>query len=151
MFRLPATITRRDPGMHQPWFPPEMQHSPRANMRANLYHLRMIERRDREARFEKFRSVDPDNRDQAIGYGHLIDETGLRLKRIPLGRGYVDLPEHSRTDFGSVMTSRRRSFFDWRKPAKLAKPIEPKPASNHPELLGFDFETIFADWRQRSS
>jgi glycosyltransferase involved in cell wall biosynthesis len=150
MFRLPPRITRRSPGMHQPWFPPEMQHSPRANMRANLYHLRMIDRRDREARFEKFRSVDPDNRDQAIGYGHLVDETGLTLKRIPLGRGYVDLPERSRADFGHALPSRRRSFFGWRKPAKLIKAITSKPAVDYPEFFGFDFKTIFADRRHRS-
>lgn len=151
MFRLPGTITRRDPGMHQPWFPPEMQYCPRANMRANLYHLRMIERRDREARYEKFRSIDPDNHDQTIGYGHLIDETGLKLKRIPLARGYVDLPESRRPNVGRAISSRRRSLFGWRRPAKLARAVEPKPASNHPELLGFDFNAIFADWRQRSS
>lgn len=150
MFRLPAMISRRDPGMHQPWFPPEMQHAPRANVRANLYHLRMIERRDREIRFEKFQNVDPNNRDQAIGYGHLIDESGLTLKRIPLGRGYVDLPEKLRAGFGHAMPSRRRSFFGWRKPAKLAKWINPEPASSKPELLGFNFNAIFADLRQRS-
>jgi glycosyltransferase involved in cell wall biosynthesis len=151
MFRLPATITCRDPGMHQPWFPPEMQDSPRANMCANLYHLRMIERRDREARFEKFRSVDPDNDDQAIGYDHLIDEVGLKLKRIPLGRGYVDLPQNRREHLGRARLSRGRSFLGWRRPAKLAKRVEPKPAPIRPELLGFDFNAIFADWRQRSS
>ena len=151
MFRLPTKITRRKPGMHQPWFPPEIQNAPRANMRANLYHLRMIERRDRETRFTKFRSIDPDNRDQAIGYGHLIDESGLTLKRIPLGRGYVDLPENRRADLGRAMPSRRRSFFGWRRPAKFAKWIKPEPASGAPELLGFDFNAIFAEWRQRSS
>lgn len=151
MFRLPDTITRRDPGMHQPWFPPEMQDCPRASMRANLYHLRMIERRDREARFEKFRSVDPDNQDQAIGYGHLIDEAGLKLKRIPLGRGYVDLPESRRVDGGRTLPSRRRSFLGWRRPAKLAKRVELNSVSNSPHLLGFDFKEIFADWRKRSS
>jgi hypothetical protein len=111
----------------------------------------MMERRDREARFEKFRSIDPDNRDQAMGYGDLIDESGLTLKRIPLGRGYVDLPEKRRSDFGRTVPSRGRSFFGWRKPAKLAKWIKPEPAFNAPEFLGFDFIAIFADWRQRSS
>jgi hypothetical protein len=49
------------------------------------------------------------------------------------------------------MPSRRRSFFGWRKPAKLAKWIKPEPVSNAREFLGFDFNAIFADWRQRSS
>ncbi len=164
MVRLPSTITCRSPGMHQPWFPPELQDAPRANIRANLYHLRMIDRRDRERRFEKFRSVDPDNHDQTIGYGHLVDETGLMLKRIPAGRGYVDLAQAYSGDIESGIPSRRRSFFGWRRPAKLAKwveaekPLEPpmlietiNRPSEVPVLLGFDFNAIFSDRRQRSS
>ena len=150
MFRLPATITRRSSGMHQPWFPPELQHSPRANMRANLYHLRMIERQDREAHFEKFRSVDPDNRDQAIGYGHLIDETGLTWKRIPLGRGYVDLPEEYRDKLWEHYAFTPTIVFWLAKTGQVSETGQAKP-SDHPELLGFDFKTIFADWRHRSS
>ncbi|MBS0231870.1 MAG: glycosyltransferase family 2 protein [Proteobacteria bacterium] len=157
MFRLPMKFSQRDPGMHQPWFPPEMDEAPRANMHANLYHLRMIERKDREVRFEKFRSVDPNNRDQAVGYNHLIDETDLTLKRIPLGRGYVDLPKHLRRSSDTPLPSRRRSFCGWRRPARLAKPLEAQPlatasiAPNRPVLLGLDFQTIFADRRLRNS
>ncbi|MFA5955092.1 glycosyltransferase family 2 protein [Hyphomicrobium sp.] len=152
MFRLPPTITLRSPGMHQPWFPQELQHESRANMRANLYHLRMIERQDRVARFEKFSMVDPDSRDQAVGYRHLIDEAGLKLKRISMGRGYIDLAEGIGA-FENPIPSRGRSFFGWRKPARLQKPVEPAKKSEPeiPELLGFDFNAIFADRRHRSS
>lgn len=92
MFRLPRAFSRRPPGMHQPWFPPELDGARRVNMDANLYHLRMIDPEDRVARFRKFKAVDPDGHDQAIGYDHLVDERGLTLKPVPRGRGYVDLP-----------------------------------------------------------
>lgn len=91
MFGIPATFTQRSPALHQPWFPPELDDAPRAHMDAILYHLRMIDRRDREARYEKFRSIDPDNRHQAVGYAHLVDETGLDLKPVRRERSYMDL------------------------------------------------------------
>lgn len=89
MFRLPKTFSRRPENqMHRPWYPPELDRRRRANMNYFLYHLRMIDRADREARWQKFTTIDPANTHQKIGYGHLIDEEGLTLKKIPPGRGY---------------------------------------------------------------
>jgi glycosyltransferase involved in cell wall biosynthesis len=53
-----------------------------------IYHLRMIDATDRSARQAPHVELDPDRRWQAVGYEYLTDETGLRLKRIPRGRGY---------------------------------------------------------------
>jgi glycosyltransferase involved in cell wall biosynthesis len=93
MFKMPREISRRPHGLHRAWFPPELDNAPRAYMNAYLYHLRMIARLDRETRFEKFRSVDPNNEHQAIGYRHLIDETGLQLRPVLPGRSYTDPPD----------------------------------------------------------
>jgi hypothetical protein len=90
MFRVPEKFSPRHAAMHRPWFPPELDATPRAHMNAYLYHLKMIDRADREARFEKFRSVDPNNEHQAVGYRHMIDETGLTLKPVLPWRTYLD-------------------------------------------------------------
>lgn len=53
-----------------------------------LYHLRMIREEDRRARQARYMRLDPDRRWQSIGYEYLTDEEGLRLERLPPGRGY---------------------------------------------------------------
>lgn len=93
MFKLPKDFTRRPFGLHQPWFPPELNSAPKAYMNAYLYHLKMIEQYDRAKRFKKFRSIDPNNTDQVIGYEHMIDETNLQLRRVLPWRRYIDLDE----------------------------------------------------------
>lgn len=92
LFRIPHTISRRDEGMHRPWFPPELDGAPRGRLPVLVYHLRMIERADRERRYQKFTAIDPDNTHQAIGYDHLVDETGLTLEPVLPFRAYRDLP-----------------------------------------------------------
>ena len=62
-------------------------------MIAFLYHLKTIEQCDREALFAKFVSVDPEGEHQAIGYGHIVDETNLELKPVLHGRSYKGAPE----------------------------------------------------------
>ncbi len=93
MFKMPPTVTKRPFGLHRPWFPPELDNSPKAYMNAFHYHLRMIDRHDRVLRYEKFRTVDPTNRQQSIGYEHLIDETNLKLKPVLPWRGYTGVPD----------------------------------------------------------
>jgi hypothetical protein len=57
----------------------------------NLYHLRMVDPADRVARRRRYERLDPEARYQRrLGYAYLTDEAGLRLRRLPLGRGYVD-------------------------------------------------------------
>lgn len=53
-----------------------------------LYHLRMIHPADRLARRDKYRRLDPEHREQAVGYDHLTDEAGLELTEVEGERGY---------------------------------------------------------------
>jgi len=53
-----------------------------------IFHLRMMTKEDRLARYEKHKALDPDLGYQPEGYDHMIDESGLRLKRIPWRRRY---------------------------------------------------------------
>lgn len=88
MFKLPEKFTHRASFLHRPWFPPELDHAPRARINAYLYHLRMIDAGERKTRYEKFRSIDPNNDHQNIGYDHLVDEKGLRLRPVLPWRQY---------------------------------------------------------------
>ena len=54
----------------------------------NLYHLKNIDEKNRVARKNLFKSIDPDNKIQKIGYDYLADETNLRLEKIPRNRKY---------------------------------------------------------------
>lgn len=56
-----------------------------------FYHLKMLHQADREARRDRYRSLDPDRELQAIGYDYLTDETGLVLETIPEERSYRPL------------------------------------------------------------
>ena len=53
-----------------------------------IYHLRMIDPRDRAERQTRYQRLDPERRWQAIGYEYLTDETGLRLSRVSRRRRY---------------------------------------------------------------
>jgi hypothetical protein len=78
--------------LHQiwaPWPPPKGEY-PLADLR--LYHLRMVEQRDRRARLERYRRIDPDRRLQEIGYDYLVDEEGMELAPIEPGREYAPMP-----------------------------------------------------------
>ncbi|WP_428033046.1 glycosyltransferase family 2 protein [Ancylobacter sp.] len=151
LFKVPESITRRPSLMHQPWFPPELDDAPRGYVPAFLYHLKMIERRDREGRFRKFTAIDPDNVHQSIGYGHLIDETGLTLRRVLPFKAYVDLPAvaWSRPPAPPAKTGclGDADFVErFRIDTKGGRPsVETAPIREWPQLYGFDFETIFAD------
>ena len=74
-----------------PGFPSSWDNAPKANANAYLFHLSMMHKADRQARFEKFRLIDPQNVHQTIGYRHLIDETNLTLRPVPPWRSYFDL------------------------------------------------------------
>lgn len=134
MFRLPRRFTARPPGMHQPWFPPELDGAPMARMHARLYHLRMIEAADRRARFAKFDTVDASASEQSIGYRHMIEESGLRLRRVSRWRAYADLPRPAPATAPPEVAA----------PARTAPPQLPAPG-----FSGFDFAAIFGEWRQR--
>jgi glycosyltransferase involved in cell wall biosynthesis len=69
----------------------------------NIYHLRMLKPEDRAARRARYEKLDSAEIFQPGGYAYLTDETGVRLKRAPRGRGYHPLP-----DLPAVRTRRRR-------------------------------------------
>ena len=119
MFKLPPRLSERPPILHRAWYPGELEPAPKALANAYLFHLRMINRSDRQARFEKFRLVDPQNTHQAIGYGHLIDETNLTLRPVLPWRAYVDLP---RPDLPSDTACRLSSG-----PYRIRRDILPMP------------------------
>lgn len=56
-----------------------------------LYHLRMIDPQDRQARRDRYNRLDPGRKFQRRGYDYLTDEEGLRLKELPPGREYEPL------------------------------------------------------------
>lgn len=91
MFKVPSRLPPRPAVLHRSWFPAELDNAPKGYANAYLFHLSMMNKVDRQARFEKFRLIDPQNTHQPIGYKHLIDETNLTLRPVPPWRAYVDL------------------------------------------------------------
>lgn len=165
MFRMPEMISRRTALMHLPWFPPELDKAKRRFVPAILYHLKMIRREDREARHAKFTTIDPDNTHQSIGYGHLIDEAGLKVQKVLPFRGYEDLPAShmplsDTSQPGGMMPPMRlpppqglcaeplfaRAFhLEQDRPAP-----QPDVAPRYrPSMQGFDFDAIFRTMRMR--
>lgn len=60
----------------------------RVPLDVNLYHLKMIGIENRQKRVEWLKSIDPESKTQAKGYDYLLDETNIRLEKIPVGRDY---------------------------------------------------------------
>lgn len=58
----------------------------------NLYHMRMIKKTDRIARYMRYKNLDPNNTYQQIGYKYLIDEDGLKLQHITKDYIYKGMP-----------------------------------------------------------
>lgn len=92
LFRNIPTQNRFDPKpLHRSWMPLEMLaglkttgvHLPFA-----IYHFGMLTPAIRQARYERYRALDPDNRLQPQGYEHLIDEAGLVLAEVTPDRGF---------------------------------------------------------------
>lgn len=48
----------------------------------NIYHLKMLNKVDREKRAILYEKIDPLHKMQSIGYAYLTDETGLMLRRV---------------------------------------------------------------------
>lgn len=109
MFKLPSRLSERPSAMHRSWFPVELEAAPKAHANAYLFHLRMIDKSDRRARYEKFRLIDPQNAHQSIGYRHLIDETNLTLRPVLPWRAYVDLAS---SDPATASSAASRPAFD---------------------------------------
>lgn len=74
-------------GLHLPWHYC-IRNASTADADVNIYHLKMISAHRRRARADLYERLDPDHQMQAIGYRYLDDEAGIKLRRIPVGRGY---------------------------------------------------------------
>lgn len=92
LFRAAPGLSFDERRLHSIWapWPPANGEYPTADLR--LYHLRMIEAADREARVERYRRLDPDRKLQEIGYDYLVDEEGIQLTPVEPGREYRPLP-----------------------------------------------------------
>lgn len=53
-----------------------------------LYHLKTMHASDRSARRARYQQLDPLGAYQPLKYDYLTDELGMRLSRLPEGRGY---------------------------------------------------------------
>jgi hypothetical protein len=54
-----------------------------------LYHLRMLNPRDRAPRVARYRRIDPDNVWQPFGYDYMLDDHGVELESIIRGREFL--------------------------------------------------------------
>jgi hypothetical protein len=91
LFRADRSHDVDERPMHSIWapWPPARGEYPTADLR--LYHLRMIEAEDRQARADLYRRLDPDRVWQEIGYDYLVDEDGLELEPLEPERDYLPL------------------------------------------------------------
>ena len=93
LFRNDPAHRRFDPRpLHRFWMPLDIAINIETCGRHtgfNIYHLSMIERAKREARVQRYESLDPHHLYQSIGYAYLADERGLQVEAIPEGRDYL--------------------------------------------------------------
>ncbi|MCX5578133.1 glycosyltransferase family 2 protein [Kaistia terrae] len=93
LFRNDPRHTKFDPRpLHRYWMPLDIVTrlaSVGAHLPHNLYHLRMVRAEDRQARHQRYVTLDPDNRYQPQGYDYLVDETGMELATIPPERDFL--------------------------------------------------------------
>lgn len=91
-FALPDQISfHASTELHGNWHPDEVATRGRLILTGyNLYHLRMIHAADREARRDRYKRLDPDNRFQSIGYDYLTDTSnGLDLRSVDPMRAFA--------------------------------------------------------------
>lgn len=87
LFSMFDPAERYDTGVHDLWYPRN------AGFREkfcglNLYHLKMIDPARRTARARLYKTLDPENRLQPIGYDYLADEAGAKFETIAPNRHY---------------------------------------------------------------
>jgi len=102
LFRNDVRHTKFDPRpLHRHWMPLDIVTrlpTVGANLPHNLYHLRMIRPEDRQARYERYISLDPESRYQPEGYDYLIDEGGMELAAVPAERDFLPLRDVALSD-----------------------------------------------------
>ncbi len=74
--------------LHTVWMPP-LTNDPVQPSGYNVYHLGDITREQREARFQKFLKIDPQNEHQSIGYKHITGCWLTPTEQIPAGREFI--------------------------------------------------------------
>lgn len=88
-FRTPLELNFPDvENPHLPWYPPSMRGTPIYWPPFNLYHLKSLHKEDRLARAAKFNAIDPERKQQAIGYDYLASDVGLVTAKILPGKEY---------------------------------------------------------------
>ncbi|WP_169196766.1 glycosyltransferase family 2 protein [Devosia sp. MC1541] len=92
LFKNNPAHTKFDPRqLHRHWMPLEIVmrlNKVGAQLPNAIYHLRMIDPKDRLARYRRYKELDPNNQFQAEGYEYLIDDTGLELATVPAEADY---------------------------------------------------------------
>lgn len=73
--------------VHSQWHPQNDSYR-LINTGINLYHLKNIDPKNRTARKNLYKKLDPDNSIQKRGYDYLDDETGIRLTEVPARQIY---------------------------------------------------------------
>lgn len=91
--------------LHGPWYPIQPEY-PFRRIKLNLFHLKMINARRRQARRDMYKELDPESQFQRIGYDYLGDDTDAVLRAIPSHRRYY--PKH--VDDGGLWMADRRSI-----------------------------------------
>ena len=72
---------------HIPWHYQELNDK-EVLLNFNLYHLKMVRKKDRAQRVKLYNTLDPNKEMQPIGYDYLTDTTNLNLKTIPRNKNY---------------------------------------------------------------
>jgi len=93
LFRNINSHTKFDPRrLHRYWLPFEIL-ADIGNVGATvpyaMYHLRMIQSKDRIARYERYSKIDPGNRFQQQGYEYLVNEEGIDLAPVTTDRDFL--------------------------------------------------------------
>ncbi len=87
LFRMFDSSVSAEAGVHDNWYPRAAGYKEK-DCGLNLYHLKMISPARRAARSDLYKLLDPDRREQAIGYDYLADDAGARFEAIPNHRRY---------------------------------------------------------------
>lgn len=87
LFSVHPGQTFMNQSLHSGWFPTDPGHQT-IETGINLYHLKMLDKRNRELRRDLYNALDPDKKLQPIGYDYLVDERDIALERIPAGREF---------------------------------------------------------------
>jgi len=73
--------------VHSQWHPQNKDYKI-IKVDVNLYHLKMIDKENREDRKNLYNKLDPNKEIQSIGYDYLTDENDIELVNIPNDKKY---------------------------------------------------------------